>query len=181
MKKKQIRFVTLAIILLLLPTSNVLAKAKPKLSKTSITITKGKTYTLKVKNNKKKVKWSSKNRKIATVSSKGKVKAIKSGTTYVYAKIKGSKTLKCKVKVKNPITKPTSSSNTNNNFSISKIYSKLSMQQSQKLYAIFESGKSNETVKWESTNKEVATIDQSGLVKAKSIGTTIIIATYNNI
>ena len=46
-----------------------------------------------------KVKWTSSNKKIATVSSKGSIKGKKFGTCYVYAKYKGTK-YKCKVIVK---------------------------------------------------------------------------------
>ena len=73
--------------------------ATVKLNKSAITIYKGKTYKLKVSGTKAKVKWTSSNKKIATVTSTGTVKGIKKGTTYVNAKV-GSKTLKCKVTVK---------------------------------------------------------------------------------
>lgn len=46
----------------------------------------GKTVTLKVKNNKKKVKWISSNKKIATVSKRGKVKGKKAGKVTITAK-----------------------------------------------------------------------------------------------
>lgn len=72
----------------------------PKLSKTSITVKKGKTYQLKMRNTKQKYKWSSKNKSIATVTSKGKVTGKKTGTTYIYAKSASGKTFKCKVTVK---------------------------------------------------------------------------------
>lgn len=73
--------------------------ATVKLNKSAITIYKGKTYKLKVSGTKAKVKWTSNNKKVATVTSTGIVKGVKKGTTYVNAKV-GSKTLKCKVTVK---------------------------------------------------------------------------------
>lgn len=73
----------------------------PKISKTSISLYKGKTYQLKMLNTKQKYKWSSKNRSIATVTSNGKVTGKKTGTTYIYAKSASGKTFKCKVTVKN--------------------------------------------------------------------------------
>lgn len=76
-----------------------LAKAKVKLNKTKITLYVGKTATLKLKNNKQKVKWSSSNKKVATVSSKGKVKGIKKGKATITAKV-GKKKYTCKVTVK---------------------------------------------------------------------------------
>ena len=71
--------------------------ATPKLSKTSVTVTKGYQTTLTV-SNASSVTWSTGDKSIATVSSKGKVVGKAPGTTYVYAKT-GSTTLKCKVTV----------------------------------------------------------------------------------
>lgn len=72
--------------------------ASIKLSKKTVYMSKGKTYTLKVKGTKAKVKWKSSNKKIVTVSKKGKLKAKGYGTAKITAKVKG-KTLKCTVKV----------------------------------------------------------------------------------
>ena len=87
-------------------TLEVQAASKPKFAKKTVTIVKGKTKTIKVLNAKKRVKWSSSNKKIAYVKKKsGKkhqkavIKAKKTGTCYIKAKI-GKKTIKCKVKVK---------------------------------------------------------------------------------
>ena len=74
------------------------AAAKPKLSKTSVAMYVGQSTKLKVKNTSAKVKWSSSNKKIAKVSSKGTVKAVKLGKCTIIAKVKGKK-LKCKVAV----------------------------------------------------------------------------------
>ena len=73
--------------------------ATPKLSRPSRTVTVGKSFTLKVKNTKKTVKWSSSKKTIATVSASGKVTGKKAGTCYIRAKV-GTKTLKCKVTVR---------------------------------------------------------------------------------
>lgn len=90
------------------PLANTQAKAKVKLNKTSISLQKGKTYTLKVKGTKKKPKWSSNKKSIATVSKKGKVTAKKAGNAVITAKI-GKKKYTCKVKVwqKTQTKKPT--------------------------------------------------------------------------
>lgn len=77
----------------------VASAATVKLSATKKTVYYGSSTTLKVKNTKKTVKWSTKNEKVATVNSKGKVTAKGLGTTYIYAKVSG-KTYKCKVTVK---------------------------------------------------------------------------------
>ncbi len=92
----------LAGMLLVSPmTAEAKAKKKPCLSKTSISLQVGKSCTLKVKNNKKKVKWSTSSKKIAKVTKKGKVTAVQKGTCRVYAKVSGKK-LSCRVVVYAP-------------------------------------------------------------------------------
>ena len=78
---------------------NVSAKARPKINKKKVTITVGSTVKLKMKNTKKKVKWSSSKKSVATVSKKGKVTGKKAGTAKITAKI-GKKRWQCKVTVK---------------------------------------------------------------------------------
>ena len=73
--------------------------AKPKLSKKSATLDVGKTLTLKLKNNKKKVKWTTSSKKVATVTSKGKITAKGAGKATITAKV-GSKKYTCKITVK---------------------------------------------------------------------------------
>lgn len=70
-----------------------------KLNKKKATLYEGKTLQLKVSGTKKKVYWKSSNKKIATVSTKGKVIAKKKGTSTITAKI-GKKKLTCKITVK---------------------------------------------------------------------------------
>ena len=74
------------------------AKKVVKLNKSKLTLQTGKTSKLKLKNTKKKVKWSSKNKKVATVSRKGVVKAVSVGKTTITAK-SGKKRYSCKVTV----------------------------------------------------------------------------------
>ena len=121
--KKSIVFITAVAIMLTLATpmsAEAASKKTPKLNKTktTLTITKKKTkpaVQLKVKNAAgRKVKWTSSNKKVATVSKKGKVVAKKKGVSMITVKVKGSKTLRCKVTVKDnrksvtkkPITNP---------------------------------------------------------------------------
>lgn len=72
--------------------------ASVKLSKSSISLTKGYSTTLSVSGTTSSVTWSTGNKNVATVSSKGKVVGKKVGSTYIYAKVNSS-TLKCKVTV----------------------------------------------------------------------------------
>lgn len=69
----------------------------------SVRLSGGLTAKLKV-NTKKKVKWSSSNKKVASVSSKGLVKGKKKGKCTITAKV-GKKKMKCKVTIiSNPTT-----------------------------------------------------------------------------
>ncbi len=83
--------------------THVDAAQKPKLSTKSVSLTVGKTKTLKVKNTKKKARWSIKSGK-KYIKLKAKKKAsvklvgVKKGTAKVQCKI-GKKILVCKVKV----------------------------------------------------------------------------------
>mgnify|MGYP002256486928 CR=1 FL=1 len=69
-----------------------------KLSRKTINLKVGETANLKVSGTKKKVKWSSGNKYVVSVTKKGKVLAVGEGTAYVKAKI-GKKSLSCKVTV----------------------------------------------------------------------------------
>ena len=77
---------------------------KPAITKSTLKVGKGYTGTLKVVGVKNGGKWSSSNKKIATVTSKGVVKGKKKGTCYIKYTLKTGKVLKCKVTVVNPVT-----------------------------------------------------------------------------
>ena len=71
-----------------------------KLSKSKLSLKKGKTYSLKLKNaNSKKIKWISANKKVATVSKSGKIKAKKKGKTTIKAVYK-NKVYRCRIVVR---------------------------------------------------------------------------------
>ncbi len=95
---KSLLSILLAVImvcsLMIIPSS----AAKISLNKSSIILTKGYQTTLKVSGTSSTVKWSTGDKSVATVSSKGKVVGKGPGTTYIYAKVSNT-TLKCKVKV----------------------------------------------------------------------------------
>lgn len=95
--KRTLAQIIICVIVLSSLTQTV--NAAIKLNTKSKTLNVGQSTTLKVKGTKKKVKWSSSNKKVATVTQKGKVTAKKAGTAKIKAKI-GKQTLKCKIKVK---------------------------------------------------------------------------------
>lgn len=89
-----------ALALVLVFTLQVDAKKKRvKLNSDNISLYAGDSYTLKLNNTNSKVKWYSSKKSIATVSSKGKVKAKKKGTCKIVAKV-GKKKYTCKVTVR---------------------------------------------------------------------------------
>lgn len=71
----------------------------PKLNCKSATIKRNKTRQLKVTGGSGTIKWSTSNKRIATVNSKGKVTGKKKGSCYIYARRNGYK-MTCKVRVK---------------------------------------------------------------------------------
>lgn len=77
-------------------------KNAPKISKSSISLTKGNSYDLTVTGTASSPKWSTSNKKVATIKKvsarKYRVTAKSSGTATIKAKVNG-KTLKCKVSV----------------------------------------------------------------------------------
>ena len=77
-------------------------KNAPKISKSSISLDKGKSYDLTVTGTASSPKWSTSNKKVATIKKvsarKYRVTAKSSGTATIKAKVNG-KTLKCKVSV----------------------------------------------------------------------------------
>ena len=149
------------------------ATKKPKLNYTKKTIYEGKTFTLKVSGTKNKVKWSTSNKKIATVNSKGVVKGIKEGNATITAKI-DKKSLKCKVEVKSKVVNV-------EKIVLNKESIELKIGQSTKISATIKpSNATNKTLKWKSDNKNVAIVDNKGLVKGVSDGTAIITVSSAN-
>ena len=91
-----------------IPQNVLAAKKKVKLSKKSVTVTVGKTVKVKLKNNKKKVKWTvvsgKKNVKLSKKKKTGvTIHGKKAGKAKVQAKV-GKKKFVCKVTVKNADT-----------------------------------------------------------------------------
>lgn len=82
------------------------AASKPKLTKTSKSTKEGSTFSLKVSNANKKIRWSSNKKNIVKITrtygafnQNAQFKALKSGSATIIAKL-GKKSFKCKVTVK---------------------------------------------------------------------------------
>lgn len=106
-------------ILMAFAISPIQADAAVKISAKKKTLTVGQSVTLKIKGTKKKVKWSSSNKQVATVSSKGKVKTKKVGTATITAKV-AKKKYTCKITVKSNNVNPDNTPSDNNNNSTTK-------------------------------------------------------------
>lgn len=171
-RKKTFGRIILFSLLLILAFPVNASAAKAKLNKTKVTITQGKTYTLKVKNTSKKFKWSSSNKKVATVNSKGKVRAVKAGTATITARCKTNAKLKltCKVTVKAKKVAVKS-------VTLSK--KKLSLEQGKTKTLKASVAPANATeqgISWSSSNKKVAKVSGKGKVTAVSAGKAVITA-----
>lgn len=137
--------------------------AKFKISKTSITLSKGKKKKLKVKNLPKanaKVKWSTSNKYAVTVSKKGKIKAVNYGTAVITAVCKKKKAT-CTVTVPDDTKKVTLNTDAVT----------LLENTSYQLTA-----KALETVSYHSENESIATVDVNGLINALNPGIVTITA-----
>lgn len=104
--------ITLILSLCLTLAAPVDAKSKVKLNITKATLSIGGSINLKLLNNKKKVTWKSSNKKVASVTKKGKVKAKKKGKASIVAKV-GKKKYICKVTV-GSMSKKSAKKNTKN-------------------------------------------------------------------
>ena len=181
---------TLVLSISMIPTINVSAAKKVKLNKTKATIYVGKTVTLKLKNNKAKVKWSSSNKKIATVSKKGKVKGKKAGKATITAKV-GKKKYKCKITVKkeknnqnvNEPTKPAPNINeptkpANENVvgvKLDKTAIELKENERNIINAtVLPQNATNKKIVWSTESSWVAEVSDSGEIIAKNAGETVI-------
>ena len=115
-RKKGIRSLAILLVLVLTlgfsPVTNVEAKAAPRLNYKKVTLVQGKKKRLKVRNlsRRRKVKWYSTKKSVATVNRKGVVKAKKKGKAYIVAKV-GKKKYRCKVIVKKKVSKKKKKSN----------------------------------------------------------------------
>ncbi len=143
-----------------------------KLNAATRTIYTGKTFTLKAtvapaNATDKTVKWTTSNKNVATVTSKGVVKGVRPGTATITATCGGKKAA-CKFTVKQLVT------------SI-KLNAKAKIVYSGKTFTlkatVSPKNASNKTVAWTTLNKKVATVTSRGVVKGIKGGTTYVRAT----
>ncbi len=144
------------------------------LNKKTLSINKGASYTLKVSKKPtdatEKITFSSSNKKVATVSSKGVVKGIKKGTATITAKTEKGLTFKCKVTVKQPVT----------SVKISKTKASVYIGSKLTLSAkVLPENANSKTVKWTTSDKKIATV-KDGVVTPEKTGKVTITAKSSN-
>ena len=141
-----------------LPSEQAVIQAATKkvaLNRSSLKMIKGTSYQLRLNNNKRKIRWSSSNAKIASVTSKGTVKAVKNGSAKIYAKVSG-KTYSCSVKVETPYMSKKS----------------VTMYKG-KSYKLSMKG-NTQKVRWSSSNPKIAKVSATGTVTGVKAGKTTI-------
>ena len=144
------------------------ASKKPALSKKKVTLSVGRRTKLVLKNNKQTVKWSSSNKKVATVSSSGVVQGKKAGKATITAKA-GKKKYSCKVTVKAVKAKKVTLNKKTLTVYIGKKYTLKP--------TVAPSNTSNKSVSWKTSKKSVAAISSKGVVTGKKAGTATITVT----
>lgn len=159
----------------------------PKLNKKSVTLSVGKSSTLKVTGTKQKVKWTSSNTAIATITRNGKVVAKSAGTAEVIANVGGAKFV-CKVNVKGsqkpapkPTTIPAPVTRPITGIKLSSNSIELEVKKTYTLQAtiIPENTTDNKMIVWSSSNSNVATVT-NGVVTAHAVGNADIQARTSN-
>lgn len=151
---------------------NVYAKqtvSAPKISKTSKDIVVGGTYDLNIKNkvNKSTYKWSTSNKKVATVSKVGVVKGIKKGKVTITCNVKTPKSsykLTSKITVREGATA----------FEINNKVTALTVGQKYNLNRDISPITSNDLTAWSSSDQEIAKPDSKGKFTALKEGTVTI-------
>lgn len=167
--KKKASYLTalLAALACLLIAGISVSAAGLSLNRSSVTLyTTAKTSIHLKASGARKIKWSSTNKSVATVSQTGTVKAKGTGTATIKAKA-GSKTVKCKVTVKKCSVKLNRKTKT--------LYT--SDTKTTTLKATVTGPKSGVT--WSSSNPKVASVSSGGKVTARKAGTATITARAN--
>lgn len=162
--------ILIVLILLLGLTTTAEAAGKTKISKKSASIYAGKAVKLSLRNAGGKVTWTSSDKNIAVVSSKGNVVGRKAGTAIITATAKG-KSYSCRITVKTKIIKV-------KKLKLNKNKVTLALNNTYQLkIGVLPGNATNQKVTWKSSNSKIAAVSQDGLVTAKKKGSVKITAT----
>lgn len=166
---------------IVLPTKPTVNKiTKVALNKKSVTLNKGKSTTVKatvtpVNATNKKLKWTTSNSKVATVSQSGKITAKGRGiaTIKTMSTDGSNKYATLKVTVKQPVT----SVKLNRKSATLKVKGNAKQKTVTLKAKVYPNNANNKTVKWSTSKSKIATVNSKGKVIAKKKGTCYIIAT----
>ena len=153
---------------------------KVEVSNKSVTLLNGRSTTVKVKVSptdatNKKLKWTTSNKKVATVNQSGKITAKGRGTATikVMATDGSNKYATIKVTVKQPVT----SVKLNKKTATLKVKGNTKQKTVTLKATVNPKNANNKAVSWKSSNSKIATVAQNGKVIAKKKGTCYIYAT----
>jgi len=116
------------------------------------------------------VTWRTGNANIATVDKNGKVTAKAAGNTWLYAKTKNGKEVRCLIQVVVPATSISFDTNSRT----------MSAGSSYQFKVTKKPGNATSAITWRTGNSKVATVDKNGKVTAKSAGNTWLYAKTSN-
>ena len=160
------------------PTVNKITKVA--LNKKSVTLNKGKSTTVKAtvtpaNATNKKLKWTTSNSRVATVSQSGKITAKGRGiaTIKTMSTDGSNKYATLKVTVKQPVT----SVKLNRNSVNLKVKGNAKQKTVTLKAKVYPNNANNKTVKWSTSKSKIAIVNSKGKVTAKKKGTCYIIAT----
>lgn len=174
-----------------------------KVNGKTVQLTQGKYTTVKVTVNpssaKKSITYKSSNKKIASISTKGKIKGVKAGTATMTVTVKGknNKTKKAtfkvkvvkkatptkkptKVPTKKPTAVPTKAVQQPTEMTLEASATAIAPGQTSQLYPKFVPAGTSTKVSYKSSNTTVATVDANGTVTGLTEGTATIVATTAN-
>lgn len=146
-----------------------------KLSRSKATVERGQTlkltYTLTPKGGEAKVSWSSSNKKVASVTSKGVISGISTGSAVISAKLPSGKKAVCNVTVPGRVSAKT--------VTISKNSLYIKRWQTETFSAKVTPANATDEVSWSSSDESVAQIDNKGVMYSRGPGTAVITASAN--
>ena len=120
------------------------------------------------------ISWKSSDSNVVAVDMNGKIQAVSKGEAVITATSNNGKKATCVIKKKKKIVSVTS-------LTLNKKNLTLTVGKSEKLVAVIKpSNATNKKITWSSGNAKVATVDSNGNVKAKSVGTAVILAKTND-
>lgn len=143
-----------------------------RLSVTKKTMVKGTSYTLKATvgpttASNKKVTWTSSNKRVATVSATGVVKAVRPGTAVITCKTADGTGIIAKCTITSVIR--VSKIKLNKTAAVIKKGGRVALRAT-----VTPANASNKAVTWTSSNKKIATVTRSGVVVGKKAGRVVI-------